>query len=696
MNNGANSVDIRAINTDTNETTNETVNFTYSAGNAPSENYTIDWSTADSIHDVAQVVDGEWTLMPNGTVRPYDVDTGTTAVLDYDRVVGIGDIGWTDYEVTVPITIHSIDPDPGAFGSPSFGPGVGFILRWQGHYQVDQEQPGYGWHQLGALGWFRWSAEDTVGLEMIGWSFGNYPGGGNVIDNNPTITPVFNQEMMMKMHVQSTPAGDKYRLKTWLSSQSEPAEWHMEGLVDDPARHLTGGMLLVSHHVDVSFGDVTVAPLSATRQTLNVTANGSGSVEKSPDEADYGFGEFVTVTAVPDAGYAFTGWSGDITSSDNPLVVEMLDDYSITANFEEVSAPISEDFNACTINPIWTFDSPLDDGSMVAVGQQLEINVPSGTSHDLHPSTNTNAIRVMQAAEDDDFQVEVKFDSVLNSSRNATLQGIIIEEDANDYIRFDFYTNGSTIRVFRVAVNNGVATNQLDTNVGTFHPYMRVTRSGNSWTLEYSLDGQNWTAHGTSFTNVMTVNQAGVFGGNASNNPAHTVLVDYFYNTGARGDGDLLSMDIGTTALPANGGSINVLTNNYQCGDTVTIEAVPSNNWQFTNWGGDVEGTTSPTTLIFDVGAEVTAEFKQEFDLTINVVGQGTVVPIPDTGGVYLDGNTVELTAVPDDEWSFFSWSGNQTDTSETIRITITEDTTITATFVEGQGQIFLPIIVNP
>jgi len=74
--------------------------------------YSIDWSTTGQIQDVAQIVDGLWSLQPEG-IRPV--------ILGYDRLVDIGDLSWSNYEVTVPVTIHGIDPD--GYNPPSNAPG---------------------------------------------------------------------------------------------------------------------------------------------------------------------------------------------------------------------------------------------------------------------------------------------------------------------------------------------------------------------------------------------------------------------------------------------------------------------------------------------------------------------------------------------------------------------------------------------
>lgn len=65
---------------------------------------------------------------------------------------------------------------------------------------------------------------------------------------------------------------------------------------------------------------------------LNVVAT-NGTVTKGPEQAEYPAGSQVTLTANPNPGYIFTGWSGDASGNANPLPVAMDSNKSITANF---------------------------------------------------------------------------------------------------------------------------------------------------------------------------------------------------------------------------------------------------------------------------------------------------------------------------------------------------------------------------
>lgn len=74
-------------------------------------------------------------------------------------------------------------------------------------------------------------------------------------------------------------------------------------------------------------------PVWIMSPTLNIVATG-GSVIKTPDKTAYTFREKVILKAVPDAGYQFTGWSGDLSGTENPATIIMHANRTVTANFE--------------------------------------------------------------------------------------------------------------------------------------------------------------------------------------------------------------------------------------------------------------------------------------------------------------------------------------------------------------------------
>ena len=73
--------------------------------------------------------------------------------------------------------------------------------------------------------------------------------------------------------------------------------------------------------------------------TVSLNPPVGGSVLKDPDLATYELGTSVELTAVPAAGWAFAGWSGDLSGTSNPAVLTIDADPQVTATFVEYVPP---------------------------------------------------------------------------------------------------------------------------------------------------------------------------------------------------------------------------------------------------------------------------------------------------------------------------------------------------------------------
>jgi uncharacterized protein (TIGR02145 family)/uncharacterized repeat protein (TIGR02543 family) len=64
-----------------------------------------------------------------------------------------------------------------------------------------------------------------------------------------------------------------------------------------------------------------------------------GTVSRSPSYTAYYASTRVTVTASPNAGYTFAGWSGGPRSASNNITITVKDNLTLTANFQRMPAP---------------------------------------------------------------------------------------------------------------------------------------------------------------------------------------------------------------------------------------------------------------------------------------------------------------------------------------------------------------------
>ena len=199
---------------------------------------------------------------------------------------------------------------------------------------------------------------------------------------------------------------------------------------------------------------------------------------------------------------------------------------------------MSDDFNRFNVgSTLWTFVDPLEDSSIGIEGTntpdaQLVVSVPAGVDHSAW--TTLDAPQVLQDVDDVDFAVEVKLESPM--SERYQEQGIIVKEtdSSPNYLRLDFYHDGTNYHVFAGSVENGAGTSIFDTTVTPIDGrlWMRVSRQGDQFDQEYSVDGVTWLA-GASFQRPMTVSQVGVFVSNSGDfapAPGHTARFDYFFD----------------------------------------------------------------------------------------------------------------------------------------------------------------------
>jgi hypothetical protein len=216
-----------------------TVNLERLVG-APALPYATNWADAGRIGDQAQVVDGKWSL-DNGSIRIVE--------LGYDRVVTIGDVGWHDYEITVPVTVHRLGSDANTHTSGP--PVVGLGLHWNGHTVLRGEQPAQHWYPTGALGWYRWYRGDPK-FELRG------------NDDTPIVRHgakqiQLGQPHMLKARTETVAGGVRYSWKSWAQGQAEPTGWDLT--VFEDAGPASGSIALIAHHVEAQFGDLTVTPI---------------------------------------------------------------------------------------------------------------------------------------------------------------------------------------------------------------------------------------------------------------------------------------------------------------------------------------------------------------------------------------------------------------------------------------------------
>lgn len=134
----------------------------------------------------------------------------------------------------------------------------------------------------------------------------------------------------------------------------------------------------------------------------------------------------------------------------------------------------------------------------------------------------------------------------------------------------------------------------------------------------------------------------------------------------------------GSITLDPSGGS-------YLSGTTVTVTAVPAAGWHFSNWTGDLTGSTNPTTIVMNGNKSVTAVFAQDmYTLTTSVSGSGSVTKNPNNLS-YPSGSTVQVTANSTAGWHFDHWTGDLTGSTNPTNILMDGNKSVTAVFLQDE-----------
>jgi hypothetical protein len=301
----------------------------------------------------------------------------------------------------------------------------------------------------------------------------------------------------------------------------------------------------------------------------------------------------------------------------------------------------SDDFSAPTLGTRWKVVDPVGDGTVALgsspEGPSLELTVPAGTNHD--PWTPNESLRAVQRVDDGDLGIEAKFDSV--PSERYQTQGLLFQEDLDTFLRFDYFWNGSTLRAFVAVLDDGIITPLLNTAVPVGPSlYLRVDRTGDTWSLATSVDGDTWVGR-TTFDRALALDSVGVFAGNfappGGSAPAYTARVDYVFNTArpiededGAGTGRHLEVEI------EGGGSVTREPDQptYDDGQEVVLTAVADPGWAFVGWSGAASGSDNPTVVTIEGPTTVGASFTllpddqppQISDLVIDATSSGAQV----------------------------------------------------------------------
>jgi len=435
------------------------------------------------------------------------------------------------------------------------------------------------------------------------------------------------------------------------------------------------------------------ATFAINSYTLSVGTVGSGSVTKDPDLGSYPHGTSVQLTAVPDAYYSFTGWSGDTTGSMNPFTMIMNGNKSYTATF--------------TINSYTLSVSTVGNGSVTRNPDQP--TYPHGTSVELTAVPGTGYSFTGWSG--DTTGTINPFTRIMNGNKNYTATfaintytlstAVVGSGSVTKNPDLASYAHGASVELTAVPSTGYSFTGWSGDTTGTMNPFTKIMNGSKSYTATFAINtytlstavvGSGSVAlnptggtydHGTSVQLTATPSFGYSFTGwsGDTTGAANPFTVILHQNKSYTATFALNAYTVSTAAIGSGTVTRSPSQATYDHGTSVQLTASPSFGYTFTGWSGDTTGTANPFSVILHQNKSYTATFTLDtYTVTTSVVGSGTVTKNPDQAS-YTHGSSVQLTATPSFGYSFIGWSGDTTGTASPFTVILHQNKSYTAAF---------------
>jgi uncharacterized repeat protein (TIGR02543 family) len=345
--------------------------------------------------------------------------------------------------------------------------------------------------------------------------------------------------------------------------------------------------------------------------TLSVTPGTGGTVSTSG--GNYDEGTSVTITATPNNGYAFTGWSGNATGTNTSLTVTINGNTSVTANFEILTYTL-------TVNS--DTGGSVSGGGAFNFGTQVTLSASpiSGYSFSSWSDGSTEQSRTITVSE------------------NLTLTANFIENINNYTLSFEaedggtvssiggVYEEGSDITISATPDNGFLFSSWSDGSTEqsrTITVSENLTLTANFEIITYTLTGNAGTGgtvtpnlgtydFGTQVTLSATPNNGYTFSSWSDGSTEQERTITVSSNLTLTANFEIISYTLSVNA--GSGGYISSNGGTYNYGAQVTLSATPNSGYSFSSWS---DGSTEQNrTITVSQNLTLTANFNQNTTTT--------------------------------------------------------------------------------
>lgn len=333
--------------------------------------------------------------------------------------------------------------------------------------------------------------------------------------------------------------------------------------------------------------------------TLTITL-ANGTVTKNPDQGSYANGSAVILTATPNQGYMFTGWSGDANGTINPLTVTMEGNKNIVANFALI--PIVPTINVSN--------------TLINFGEILINSISAEKNYNV---TGINLIAAVVISAPNGFQVSQSSNQGFATSLTLVPNAGVVNETI--FVRF-LPSEAKNYNASIVNVSTGATTQNVEvkgTGILPPQPTVNVNQTSlifgdvlvntNSSPKQYIVSGSNLLSSIiiTAPSNFqVSINETYGFESNVTLIPANSTISNTsiwvrFNPTSAQVySGNVINTSSGATTknvgLSGTGGNKVTTSSNpgnagttsgdgiYNLGKNVAVKATSNKGFKFVNW----------------------------------------------------------------------------------------------------------------
>src|SRR5690625_2753460 len=369
-----------------------------------------------------------------------------------------------------------------------------------------------------------------------------------------------------------------------------------------------------------------------------INIHGEGNVTQKviqdTDSVDSDADSVIELTAIPETGWLFVRWEGDLEGKENPVKITSDKEKEVTAVFEKNPYTLTvlvegEGEVHQTLLP--AKDTEYAYGSVVAVTAEPKNGwIFKRWKGDLVSDKNPAEITI-----DDNKEITAVFERMeYPLTVNTKGEGQIIQEVLQNPKTTNFLFE--TVVGLTAIAEEGWSFMRWEGDL-----------EGEENPVEITVDGE---------TEVTAVFER----------------LEFPLTVHVKGEGTVTQQ-----IVPAK-------TTDYTFDTVIELSASSDRGWSFAGWEGDLEGNENPIQITIDDEKEVTAVFEENpYTLTVVIEGEGEVEQsvLPSKETVYPFGSNVSLEAFPAENWSFSHWNKDKEQTDNPMAVLVDRDITITATF---------------